>query len=85
MKGVFMSNYKDYKLEDNVKRKANNTTDELGWGPNNNTKAYSTKPGQLSAYDQARLEADKYKALNQKQPVKVWTKEEIQARYGKAA
>ena len=56
--------------EDNVRRKANNTSSELGWGPNNNVKAYSSKPGQLSAKTQAQRDATKYKRLNKKQPVK---------------
>jgi hypothetical protein len=79
-----MSNYKGYKQEDNLRRKANNTTDELGWGPNNNAKSYSTKPGQMRMQDQAKMEADKYKKLNRQQPVRKLTKEEIEALYGKA-
>lgn len=65
-----MSNYKGYKLEDNLKRKANNTGDQLGWGQNNNVKSYSSKPGQLSMKSQARHEANHLKVLNKKQPVK---------------
>ncbi len=74
-----MSNYIGYKPEDNFRRKSNNTTDELGWGQNNNVKQYSTKPGQLSAKQQADAETKRQRALNRKQPVKRYTPEEIQA------
>lgn len=71
-----MSNYKGYKAEDNAKRKSNNTSDELGWGSNNNVKAYSSKPGQLSAKDEAAYKAKLMKKLNKSQPVKLFSPEE---------
>jgi hypothetical protein len=75
-----MSNYIGYKLEDNLRRKATNTGEELeSVGQNKNVKAYSTKPGQLSMKAQASLENAKLKCLNKKQPVKIYTKEEIEA------
>jgi hypothetical protein len=37
----------------NIERKKNNTGDVVGEGPNSNAKSYSTKPGQLSAKQQA--------------------------------
>lgn len=74
-----MSNYIGYKPEDNERRKANNMTDQLGYGPNNNVKSYSSKPGQLSAKSQAEAEHKKYQRLNRKQPVVVLTDEEKEA------
>ena len=64
-----MSNYFGYKIEDNARRKSNNTGDELGWGQNNNVKSYSSKPGQKSMKSQARILADKQQRLNKKQPI----------------
>lgn len=69
-----MSNYIGYKPEDNFKRKENNTTDQLGWGPNNNIKAYSTKPGQMSMKSQSNVICMKQARLNRKQPVKQLSK-----------
>lgn len=79
-----MSNYgpkkmKLYNANDNAKRKARNTNDQIDCGQNRNVKAYSTKVGQLSAKAQATSQANYYKKLNKKQPVKVFTAEEIKA------
>lgn len=79
-----MSGYKGYKIEDNARRKSNNTGDELeDIGQNKNVKCWSTKPGQLSTRDQVNDLAKKQKELNKKQEVKYFTREEIQALYGK--
>ena len=59
-----------YTTADNVKRKAGNIGDKVGEGPNTNVKAYSTKPGQLSAKAQAALIEAKQRQQNKKQPVK---------------
>lgn len=87
--GGYMSNYIGYKQSDNERRKANNLTDQLPLGPNQNVKCYSTKPGQDSAKTQAQKEASKYRRLNRKQPVKHITDPvviaEIEAQYKKAA
>jgi hypothetical protein len=42
-----------YTIADNAKRKANNMDEISGIGPNKNAKSYSSKPGQLSAKQQA--------------------------------
>lgn len=42
-----------YNVADNADRKSNNTGDEVRVGANKNVKAYSSKPGQLSAKQQA--------------------------------
>lgn len=68
-----------YVSVDNARRKANNTGDQTGLGPNVNTKAYSTKPGQLSGKASADLTARIQNKANKKQPVKQWTPEEIAA------
>lgn len=66
-----MSNYQGYRLEDNVRRKANNTGESIdGIGKNKNVKSISSKPGQLSAKSQVYLEQLKLSRLNKKQPVK---------------
>lgn len=65
-----MSNYKGYKLEDNLKRKSNNIDLIEQLSGNNNVKCYSTKPGQLSAKSQAVMQERYYKKLNKKQLVK---------------
>lgn len=67
-----------YNTVDNINRKANNVGDVAGEGPNTNVKAYSSKPGQLSAKAQAALEAARMKDKNKQQPVKVYSKEEIE-------
>jgi hypothetical protein len=66
-----MSNYIGYDQNDNARRKANNTGDAIdGIGKNQNVKAYSSKPGQLSMKDQASLEQTKLNRLNKSQPVR---------------
>lgn len=65
-----------YSAVDNARRKSNNL-DPVGVGPNVNSKAYSTKPGQMSGKAQAELTARIQRAANKKQPVKTWTPEEI--------
>ena len=59
-----------YNEVDNIRRKARNTNDQVEAGQNRNVKAYSTKPGQLSARAQADVQAKQYAKLNKKQPVK---------------
>ncbi|CAM6003910.1 unnamed protein product [Sphagnum balticum] len=66
---------KQYSAADNVKRKMNNTGDQTGMGQNVNTKSYSTKPGQLSAKQQAAKTPYKGAAG----PVKHFTPEQIAA------
>ena len=74
------NNAGQYTPADNVERKQNNVGDVVeGIGPNRNVKAYSTRPGRLSAKQAANAEAKKYKRLNRKQPVKVFSPEEIAA------
>jgi len=74
-----MSRYNGYKPEDNARRKANNTGEQLdGVGPNFKVKSYSSKPGQLSAEDQAALIAKEQYKKNRNSPVKQLTAEEIQ-------
>lgn len=68
-----------YSLADNIRRKARNTGESYGEGPNVNAKAYSTKPGQLSAKQSAAADAKKLGAMNRKQPVKIFSPEEIAA------
>lgn len=68
-----------YSMADNIRRKANNTGDAVGAGPNVNVKSYSSKPGQLSAKQSAAVEAKKLASINRKQPVKVASAEEIAA------
>lgn len=67
-----------YSAVDNARRKANNVEPVMS-GPNANSKAYSTKPGQLSAKASADLTARIQRQANKKQPVKQWTPEEIEA------
>ena len=64
-----------YSPADNAKRKVNNTGDQTGIGPNVNTKSYSTKPGQMSAKQQAAKTPYKGAAG----PVKQYTPEQIAA------
>lgn len=61
----------------NAKRKAGNIGDVAGEGPNVNVKAYSSKPGQLSAKQQAAVEARNAKKLSG--PVKQYTPAQIAA------
>lgn len=74
-----MSNYFGYRPEDNFRRKENNTGESYdSIGKNRNEKEYtSAKMG--SAKTQATREADRLKRLNRKQPVKIYTREEIMA------
>lgn len=64
-----------YSAADNAKRKMRNTGDQTGLGQNLNTKAYSTKPGQLSAKQQAAKTPYKGAAG----PVKQYSPEQIAA------
>jgi hypothetical protein len=64
-----------YDATANLKRKANNVGDVAGEGKNTNVKAFSTKPGQLSAKQQAAKTPYKGAAG----PVKKWTPEQIAA------
>ncbi len=68
-----------YNPTHNARRKANNTGDSVGQGPNVNVKSYSTKPGQLSVKEQVNLATRIQHAANKKQPVKQFTPEEIEA------
>lgn len=72
-----------YSPTDNARRKAGNTGDVAGVGPNVNVKAFSTKPGQLSAKASTDLTARLQNKANKKQPVKIFSPEEIEAQYGK--
>ncbi len=67
-----------YSAVDNARRKSNNL-DPVGVGPNVNSKAISTKPGQMSAKASAALTARIQQKANKKQPVKRFTPEEIEA------
>ena len=60
-----------------AKRKAKNVGEQAGAGPNVNVKSYSSKPGQLSAKQQATQEAKRTKKLSG--PVKQYTPEQIAA------
>lgn len=63
-----------YSVADNVKRKKNNTGEELQYaGPNRNVKTWG---GHGGAKEAARQDA-KIKRINAKQPVKTYTAEEI--------
>jgi len=78
--GLHKSNYGprgggQYSTADNAKRKARNVGDVVGQGPNVNAKAYSTKPGQLSAKQQAAKTPFKGAAG----PVKQYSPEQIAA------
>lgn len=66
-----------YNPADNAKRKANNVESLEGIGGNRNVKEYSSAG--LSAKQSATAEASKYKKVNRKMPVKVYTPEEIKA------
>lgn len=69
-----------YTEADNAERKKNNTGDVVeGIGQNRNVKAYSTRPGQLSAKQSAAKQAREDRKRNRRQPVKVFTPEEIAA------
>lgn len=73
-----MSNYDGYRTEDNARRKARNTGDELeGFATNKNVKAWSSKPGQMSCSQQATYIANQAKRLSKMQDCKHFTKEEI--------
>ena len=66
-----------YNPNDNARRKANNTGDVIGEGPNTNVKSWSTKPGQLSTKDQVNLATRIQNAASKKMPVKQFSAEEI--------
>lgn len=66
-----------YSSADNARRKTNNLSESTGVGPNNNVKAYSTKPGQLSGKASADLTARIQNKANKKQPVKQFSPEEV--------
>lgn len=70
--------YKQYKLEDNLKRKSNNVDTLESLGKNNNVKCYSTKPGQLSSKEQADMINRNQRKLNKKQPVKHYNIKDVQ-------
>lgn len=78
-----MSNYgpkkaKLYNAPDNERRKTSRTGDIVeGVGPNTASRSYSTKPGQLSAKDQAAAEQKKVKTHSG--PVKIFSQEEKDA------
>jgi hypothetical protein len=80
LKDVGGKTVSQYNPADNASRKMNNTGDRIeGIGQNANAKAYSTRPGQLSAKQSASAEAAKLKSINRKQPVKTYTPEQIAA------
>ena len=61
---------KAYDPTTNIKRKAGNTGDVAGEGKNQNVKSYSTKPGQLSAKQQAKVENSRRRVKSLSGPVK---------------
>ena len=68
-----MSNYKGYTKKDNVRRKQNNISGEdLEWGNNRHSKAYTTSGSKLADY----LLKKKVKE-SRKAPVKKYSKEEL--------
>lgn len=71
-----------YQPHANQKRKANNTGDVAGEAPNKNVKAFSTKPGQLSAKQQADKEMSPARVKKLSGPVtKPMLTDEEKARY----
>lgn len=75
-----MSNYKGYKLEDNVKRKSNNMTEShYDAKVNYNAKRYTTSGSAQNDYM-----INKY-AKNFKSEVREWTQEELDELNNKAA
>lgn len=68
-----------YNPHENQERKARNTGERPGLGPNKNEKAYSSKPGQLSAKQQADAEMTLTNRKKMSGPVKVLSQEEIAA------
>lgn len=71
-----------YSPHENQERKANNTGDVAGQGPNRNVKSYSSKPGQLSAKQQAAREMTPARIKKLSGPVtKPVLTEEEKARY----
>lgn len=79
-----MSNYGPKKLKlynenDNLRRKENNTTTELkDLGNNYKVKSYANKESLISNAKQVQREAERLKRLNKKQPVKIYSPEEIE-------
>lgn len=69
-----------YQAHANQERKANNTGDTVeGNGKNKNVKSYSSKPGQLSAKQQAAKENGKRRVKKLSGPVTTLTREQIAA------
>lgn len=64
-----------YNIADNARRKMTNTGETRGIGPNVNVKEY----GGFGGAKMANIEAARIKRINRKQPVKVYTPEEIEA------
>ena len=71
-KDIKKSGYKGYTDTDNIKRKANNTTETTGIHTMNSIKQYGG-----SGPNAASKEAAEMKAKSKKNPVKVYSKEEI--------
>lgn len=63
-----------YSVTDNARRKMDRTSEDIGWGPNK--AVHSTKP---TAGQQATSEAKEYKLKSKKNPVKIYSPEEIKA------
>lgn len=63
-----------YSVTDNARRKMDRTSEDIGWGPNR--AIHSTKP---TASQQASVEAREYKQKSKKNPVKIYSPEEIKA------
>ena len=70
-----------YSPNDNARRKMKNVGDKTGIGPNVNTKAYSSKPGQMSAKQSANLTARIQAKASKNNPVTKLTPEQIAAQY----
>lgn len=65
-----------YSVADNIRRKANNTGDQTGFGSNTNTKQYTS-----AKFSNQTPQTDP--KLKQPQPVKQWSKEQIAAEQAK--
>lgn len=63
-----------YSATDNARRKMDRTSEDIGWGPNR--AVHSTKP---TASQQALVEAREYKQKSKKNPIKIYSPEEIKA------
>lgn len=63
-----------YSITDNARRKMSRTSEDIGWGPNR--AVHSSSP---SANQQATIQAKEYKQKSKKNPVKIYSPEEIKS------